>query len=137
MAISGVGAVLSKDDGNGTYNSVAEVISITGPSMSRSTIDTTHLGVSAGYRTFIAGLRDPGQVTFTINYNRADYDSLKTDFESDTEQDYAIELPDDDNTAFLFSGLVTELPLTIPADDRVTGDITIQVSGQVTISSGT
>lgn len=137
MAISGVGATLSKDTGGGTYESVGEVISISGPSMSRSTIDTTHLGVTGGYRTFIAGLRDPGQVTFTINYTRTDYDTLKSDFESDSEQSYAIELPDDDNTAFLFGGLVTELPLTIPADDRVTGDITIQVSGQVTISSGT
>jgi hypothetical protein len=136
MAINGIGADLQKDNG-GSYESLGEIVDINGPNMSRNTIDTTHLGVTNGYSTFIAGLRDPGQVTFTINYDRTAYDDLKADFESDILQSYAITLPDDDNTAFMFDGLVTELPLTIPANDRVTGNITIQVSGEVTISSGT
>ena len=46
-------------------------------------------------------------------------------------------LPDDDVTSVEFLGLVTELPLTIPTDDKVTADVTIKVSGQVTVNSGT
>jgi predicted secreted protein len=137
MAINGIGADLQKDTGSGTYESVAEVVDIQGPNMSRNTIDTSHLQVTSGYSTFIGGLRDPGQVTFTINYDRAGYEDLKSDFESDTLQSYAILIPDDDNTALMFDGLVTELPLSIPTNDRITGSVTLQVSGSVTVSSGT
>jgi len=35
-----------------------------------------------------------------------------------------------------FEGLVTELPLTVPAEDKITIDVTIQISGAVTVNSG-
>ena len=58
------------------------------------------------------------------------------DFENDDAQNYEICLPDDDQTSVEFEGLVTELPLSIPADDKVTADVTIQVTGAVTVNSG-
>jgi hypothetical protein len=61
---------------------------------------------------------------------------MKTDFESDTAQNYEIVLPDTATTTLEFEGLVTELPLTIPPDDKVTADVVIQISGEVTLESG-
>ena len=51
-------------------------------------------------------------------------------------QNYEIVLPDAENTTLEFEGLVTELPLTVPADDKVTADVTIQITGEVTLNSG-
>lgn len=131
-AIAGVGTVFLRDG-----SSLAEVNSITGPSMTRDFIDVTSLDSDDGYREFIAGFRDGGTVTLNMNFTRATYDLMKLDFEDDEAHSYEIVLPDDDVTSVEFTGLVTELPLTIPTDDKVTADVTIKVAGKVTVNSGT
>lgn len=134
-AVSSVGALLKKYTG-AAWASVGEVINISGPTMSRETIDVTSLASTGGYREFIAGFRDPGTITFTMNFNRTDYETMKTDFESDTEQDYELILPDDDVTTLEFTGLVTELPLNLDPGSQITCNITIKITGQVTVNSG-
>jgi predicted secreted protein len=94
------------------------------------------LDSTGGYREFIAGFRDGGTVVLAMNFTRANYDLMKADFESDTSVLYEIVLPDTDSTSVEFMGLVTELPLTIPTDDKVTIDVTIKVDGEVTVNSG-
>jgi len=137
MAISGVGTQFRRwNSSTGAWESISQINSITGPGMSRDTIDTTALDTTGGYRTFIAGFRNPGTVTLNMNFTRTTYDLMKSDFESDAAQNYEIVLPDDDVTTIEFEGLVTELPLTIPTDDKVSADVTIQISGAVTINSG-
>lgn len=134
-AVSSVGALLKKYTG-AAWASVGEVVNISGPTMSRETIDVTSLASTGGYREFIAGFRDPGTLTFTMNFNRTDYETMKTDFESDTEQDYELILPDDDVTTLEFTGLVTELPLNLDPGSQITCNITIKITGQVTVNSG-
>ncbi len=135
QAVTGVGALFNKWDGS-SWISIAEVKNITGPSMSRETIDATSLASTGGYREFIAGFRDAGTVSFTMHFVRADYDEMKADFESDTLQNYEMVLPDDDNTSLEFEGLVTELPLDVP-EQIITCNVTIKISGEVTVNSGT
>ena len=134
-AVAGVGTVFNRWSGS-AWVPQAEINSITGPSMSRDTIDVTSLDSSGGYREFITGFRNPGTVTLSMNFTRTTYEQMLDDFESSTAQNYQIDLPDDENTSLDFIGLVTELPLTIPADDKITADVTIQISGEVALSSG-
>lgn len=135
-AFSGVGAEFRRWDGAGAWAKLAEVNNISGPSMTRETIDVTSLDSAGGYREFIAGFRDAGTISMSMNFTRDNFDTIKGDFESDTRQNYEIVLPDTDNTSFEFEGLVTECPLTIPPDDKVTIDVTIKISGEVTVNSG-
>jgi len=118
------------------WHNIAEINSITGPGMSRDTIDVTSLDSTGGYREFIGGFRKSGTVALKMNFTRATYELMKDDFEDDALQNYEIILPDNENTTIEFEGLVTELPLSIPADDKITADVTIQISGQVTVNSG-
>ena len=120
----------------GAWESLAEITAIAGPTMTRTTIDTTALDTTGGYMTFIGGLRDGGTVTLTMNFTRDTYEVAKADFENDTAQNYEIVLPDTETTSFEFEGLVTELPLGIQTNDKITADVTIKVSGQPTIESG-
>jgi len=137
MAIAGVGVEFNRwDSDSATWDSIAEVNSITGPGMSRDVIDTTALDTEGGYRTFIAGFRNPGTLSLSMNFTNAGYTDLKTDFEDDTAQNYQIVLVDDDETTLEFEGLVTELPLDIPTDNKITCDVTIQISGPVTVGTG-
>lgn len=134
-AISGVGALMRYYVSGTGYVSIGEVTNISGPSMSRDTHDVTSLASTGGYREFITGLRDPGAMTFTMWFNRTDYEAMKTLFESDDINDFELVLADDDVSSFEFSGYVTELPLEVP-EGPVSCNVTIKISGQITLNSG-
>lgn len=130
-AFAGVGTVFNRNS-----SPIAEVNSITGPGMTRDFIDVTSLDSTGGYREFIAGFRDGGTVVLNMNFSVDTYSLMKNDFESDTAVAYSIVLPDSDGTTISFNGLVTECPITVPTDDKVTADVTIKVTGEVTVDSG-
>lgn len=144
-AIAGIGAIFQRWDSTlnssaGGWVKLANINNISGPGMSRDTIDVSTLDTVGGYREFITGFRNPGTMTLEMNFTATDYTILKNDFELDTAQNYRVILPDATHTSFEFEGLVTELPLTIPPDNKITVNVTIQISGQVvmgTASSGT
>lgn len=141
QAISGVGTKFQRWDATATpvaaFVSLAEVNNISGPTKSRETIDVTSLDSLGGYREFIASIRDGGTVSFSMNFTREGYALMNEDFESDVLQEYRIALPDAQKTALEFSGLVTELPLNIVFDDKITCDITIKISGKPDITTHT
>jgi predicted secreted protein len=135
--IAGVGTKFKRwDSALGSWEEIAQINSIAGPGMTRDVIDTTALDTEGGYRTFITGFRNPGTVKLSMNFTRETYEKMKEDFESAVVQNYLIHLPDVAETVLEFEGLVTELPLTIAPGDKVTADVSIQISGQVSLSSG-
>jgi len=136
-AVSGVSTVFRRwNASTGVWAAISEINTITGPSMTRDTIDVTTLGSTDGYREFIAGFRDGGTVVLSMNFTRTQYATMKDDFESDTLVNYEVVLPDTATTTLEFEGLVTELPLVIAPDDKITLDVTIKISGTVTLNSG-
>jgi predicted secreted protein len=129
-AISGVGAVFQR---NGV--ALAEVNTITGPNRTRDTIDVTSLDSLGGYREFIGGFRDGGEVSLEMNYSRAVFDLLNVDFEATTSQTFKIIMPDTGATEFEFEGWVNNITKTIPTDDKITMSVTIKIDGQITMTS--
>jgi len=119
--------------GGSAWATIAGVKDFTGPSATRETYDTTDFDSIGGYRTFIGGLRDGGEVTFTFNFDATGYSALKADYESDDLVYYQVILPDATTTTLRFQGLITGIPLNIPLDDIVTCDITIKISGAVDV----
>lgn len=147
-AVSGVGTKFRKWNGT-EWTIISNITGITGPGMSKETIDVTSLDSVGGYRDFIGSFRDGGEVALSMNYTREGYDQMKADFESECPVDYEIEIPDGNrdgdcaappqpelNTTFQFKGLVTELPVTITTDSQITMEVTIKVSGKVWVDNG-
>jgi len=136
-AISSVGASFKQGDGssNESFDAVAEINSITGPSKTRDTIDVTSLDSAGGYKEFIASFRDAGEVTLNMNYTRDAYEAMNTAFESDSSVNYQIVMPDTGATTYDFAAFVTGVPITIPLIDKITMDVTLKITGQVTMSS--
>lgn len=132
--IVGIGTKFRRYDG-AAWQQIAQIMKIGGPDSKRDTIDTTDLDTTGGYRTFIGGLRDGGNVKLTMKFVRDSFEVMRDDFEDDALHDYEIVFPDDENTSFHFSGLVTEHPLTID-EKLVMADVTIKISGPITINSG-
>lgn len=121
------------------YVSLAHITNITGPSMTKDTIDTTALDTVGGYRTFITGFKNAGTLTLTMMFTADGYNALKDFYDNDLPQKFRITLPDkatDDGhgTQLTFDGLVTEIPLTIPPDDKITCDVTVQIVGTVNLA---
>ena len=131
---TGKGTIFNRWDGS-AWQPLAYIRSISGPDATRETVDVTTLDSAGGYREFIGSLRDGGSISLGMLFNKSSYADMKSDFESDTLQEYQIVLPDTGNTTFEFSGLVTDLPMEIPLDDVVTADVTIKISGETEMSS--
>ena len=134
-AVSGVGTKFQRWNGS-TYVSLAEVNSITGPSMTRAFLDVTSLDSTGGYREFITGFRDAGTISLKMNFTTASYAFMKEDFQKVAANAYQIILSDPGLSSLEFEGLVTELPLSIPTDDKITADVTIKITGEVYFVSG-
>lgn len=142
-AITGVGAKFfrwnTEDSSAAFWDEEAEINSITFDGFSRETIDVTDLKTASnnnGYRSKITGLRDAGTFSFNMNYTRDQYEKMKADFESDSNQIYLVVLPDTEETYLEFEGLLTELPLDIPLEDTISSDLTVAIDGKVDIGSG-
>ena len=135
-AISGVGTSFKRGDGtsNEGFVALAEVNTITGPGMSRETIDVTSLDSTGGYREYIGGFRDGGDVSLNMNYTVAGYSTMLADFQAAGTTNYQIVFVD--GTTIEFAAFVSDLPLGIPPDDKVTMDVTLKVTGQVTLTTG-
>jgi len=129
-AFSGVGTLFKRG-----VQTVAEINSISGPNMSRGTIDVTSLDSTGGYREFIAGFRDAGEVTLNCNFSLAEWSEWLEDFQSDDLVTYQITLANPQATTIDFSALCTSLGMAIPMDDKVTCDVTLKISGALTVGS--
>lgn len=129
-AFAGVGTIFKR-----AGVAVAEVNSITGPNSTRNQIDVTSLDSTGGYKEYIGGFRDGGEVTLNMNFTKATYGLMQNDFEADADIAYSVVLPDASNTTIGFNGFVQNLGFAVPTDDKVTADVTIKVSGPVTITS--
>lgn len=136
-AISGVKTEIRVWDG-AAWEKIGEVSAISGPTMTKETIDVTNFDSDGGYREFIASFKDGGTMTLTMNFVMANYSVLLDLFNAigpDEIADWELNLPDGDagalESTFFFKGIVTELPMEIPADDKVTNTCTIKISGKV------
>lgn len=137
QAVIGMTTVFQRSDGVGGWDAIAEVYNIAGPGMTRETVEVTHYGSPSGYREKIPGLRDAGTLTFTMNFRKDTYSTIKNDFESEDVVQYRVILPDEETTTMTFYGLVTELPLTVPEGDRITCDVTIEITGPIQVDDET
>lgn len=134
-AMSGVGVQFHRWNGS-HWDSISEITSIKGPGMKRETIEVTNIDSVGGWKEFIAGFREAGTLSLSMNFSRGNLDLFMEDFASDDEQYYEIVIPDAQITTIEFSGMVTELPLSITAKDAITNDVTIQITGMPVVNSG-
>jgi len=134
MAITGMGTVFKRStDGGTTYTDVGNIKNIAGPGLTKGTRDVTTLSSADDFREFIGTLKDPGEVTLTMEFDHDGYNTMLTDYNTDSLLDYQIVLPDASSTTFSFQAIVTGIPLTI-AEDAVTYTVTLKLSGPVTVA---
>lgn len=114
----------------GTFTFVAEPKSISGPGLSRDTVDVTHMNSPDRWREFIAGLRDAGEVTVECSFDPdgTDVTNWLADFSSDTPGYYKIVFPD--ATEWGFPALITSFETSDPNDGEMTASVTYKITGK-------
>lgn len=133
-AVDAFGTTWAMDPAGGTaYTEVADVTEIGVLETSAETIETTVHGSAGGWRTFIGGLKDGGELKMSINYDPALHGAIFTALGEDGYS-HEITLTDSGAATVVFDGIVTGLSVGAPMDDKLSGEVTIKVTGAPVIT---
>jgi predicted secreted protein len=113
-------------------NSISELTSIGGLDLSADTIETTTLD-SEGWRTFMQGLKDGGEVGVSGFFNPADTNGQKAmldAFNNGILTGFTILFPALLGASWDFQGIVTGFSTGVELEDGISFEGTIKVSGK-------
>lgn len=114
-------------------NAISELTEIGGVEISADTLDTTNLDVVNGYRTFIAGLKDAGEVSLSGHFAPGDTNgqaALLGLLNSGASSSFTIAFPSSLGASWTFSGIVTGFTTGASMEDIITFEATIKISGK-------
>jgi len=139
--IAAYGIALKQGDGGSpeSFTDIAQVVNLGGPSLKLDPLDVTNHGSTSGWREFIGGLLDAGEVTLELNYDPAEgtHDAttgLIADMTARTVRNFQLVFPDSGSTLWSFAALVTGFEIGAPVDGKLTASATLKLSGQPTLS---
>lgn len=141
MKTAAFGTILAFGDGATpeVFHKLANVKDISGPKMSRETIDVTTHDSPDGYKEFLASLRDGGEITFDLEFDPADASQDATDgllslWHKDVPTNWKLITMIPATTGrygFSFSALVTGVEFAHPVSSSHTVSVTLKVAGAV------
>lgn len=118
-----------------SWEDIADITNISGPGLERDTIDVSSHQSPDAWREFIGSLKDAGEVSLDVNYDPADHDELVSDLDADSPLSYRIVFPDNDETTWTISAIMTGFEPEAPHDDKLSATLTFKVTGRPTLSS--
>lgn len=120
-----------------SFENIAKITNFSGPTGSAGVIDITTLGSTAKEK--LIGIRDEGQLTMDVVFdNNATslHPSLREDRASRTLRLYDIKLTDNGTasnqpSAFYLDAYVTGFSIAGAVDDKITGNLTLEITSAV------
>ena len=111
---------------------VGGLSSIGGLDMSADTVDVTTLGNTTGYRDFLAGFKDGGEVPISgyLDGEDAGQSAALEAFHSGEEQNCKIVFPTAIGKTWSFKGIVTKYTTGVEVDGAVTFEASVKVCGK-------
>lgn len=135
-AISSQGTTIKKTTGT----AIAFLTKIDGLDIKAATIDTTALDTAGGYKTFINGFKEVGDVTISGFFDYSSHSGILTDLQAGTVAGYTIQFPPAPSgttgASWTFNAVVSEFKTSAAVDAVVTFDATLKVSGAPTLVAG-
>ena len=121
------------------FTKIAQVLSISGPSISRDTIDSTDADSTNDWRTFEASYIDGGEVTVEVNHDpdtatHGTTTGFLEDFGDTTLRNYLIRFATSPVTDWTFTATVTGVEPGNPHDGMSTASVTFKVTSKVTLA---
>lgn len=116
---------------------IADIVSISAPSVSIATIDTT--SIADIYRTFLGGTIDSGEMSLEVQYdpNSTSGAELEASWEATatvapTSKECIITFSD--SSTYTFDAILTGMQATAAIDSVVTASVTLKVTGAITVA---
>ena len=120
------------------FAQVAGLVSLNDIDLTRDAIDGTLLDSVAGYRAYEGNQTkniEPFDLVLHFDQTIGWEADLKADFEQNAPGNYRIVLPlGSPNVYMEFQGVITKFGISLPQEDRITRNITIQPSDELTFS---
>ncbi|MCX4686762.1 outer capsid protein Hoc [Kitasatospora purpeofusca] len=128
--LDGYGTKLRRGDGATpqVFTEIAEITNIDGPSLAREAYDGTTHGSPDGWREFVPGLKDAGEVSTDINYHPSMHNVLVGDLDDKDPRSYELEFPD--GSVWKFKAILTAFGATAPHDGLLTASCTWKITGK-------
>lgn len=137
-ALLGYGSVFEivTDTSPDLYVALAEVKSITPPSIDVDQVEVTHMQSPNRYREFISGLLDGGEASFEMNFipGSTSDDRLfeLLNLPTGVSRRRACRISYPNGVTWSFDAEVTGYEPDIPFDDAMTATVTLKVTGTIT-----
>ncbi|MEV1006131.1 phage tail tube protein [Streptomyces sp. NPDC049881] len=128
--INGFGTAFQHQTTPGTFVTVAESTSISGPGLSKEALDATSHQSPDAHMEFVGGLIDPGEVSVDVRYDPSLHDDLIAHMAVDQPEPYRIIWPTAEQTTWTFDAIMTGFEPEGPYDDLLTASLTFKVSGK-------
>jgi len=105
---------------------LAEILSISGPGMSREMIDISHMGTTIAHAYMVADLYDTGEITVELQYIPGTTIPI-----ANAQETITITFPDSGASTLAFTGAMSGFEPSIPLEDKMTATVTIKASGAI------
>lgn len=142
--ISSVGCEIYLDSLD-SANRIDGIKDITGPNVSRSTIDVTSHSSPNNFKQYLTTRWEGGDISFDLLLDPQDavhrrlVDKLGSGGAADAVDTFIIRFPAAPNKAkwatWEFEGFLSGLPLNLPVEDAVMASVTLQMTGAPTINN--
>ena len=140
MAAPAVGTKIqfwNSDLDTAKWEEMSEISDISGPDFSKDEIEVTALDTKGGFKSYIGGLKDAGNMTLEMNFDQKTFATMFDIFLKDGDAGvywFAVILndnaTDNDKSAFWFQASVNQTPIRVSAGDRATATVTLRISGE-------
>lgn len=111
---------------------VGGLSSINGVEVSSDTTEVTALDNTTGYREFLGGFKNGGEVPTEGYLDGEDQgqDAMYSALEDQQIHDFAIQFPEAIGKTWNFKGIVTKFATSVSTDDAIKYSATVKVSGK-------
>lgn len=127
----------------GTSAYSAELLSIDWGGIERPAINVDHMGVAAAGAGEMANglmipgdITSPGEITATVHFNPENEPPVDAVAETITVT-FPLAAGDSTPASFACSGFVSAVSIGVPLEEKMTLDLTITLSGNITLTSAT
>lgn len=133
------GSQLKIGDGAGpeVFTAIAEVQKISASGIKLDALETTNLASPDGYREFVGGLLDGGEISLSLKFlpDLAGHAALVTDQNAKTLRNFEWHIPTTTAKKFSFAALITSISIDTDVEKVIEAEVTLKISGKPTLAS--
>lgn len=142
-ALIGYGVTLSRGDGASpeVFTKIAELMDLSPGALSKDSVEATHTDSADGFREYIPGLKDGGEVVATVNMvpgnetqDNTSGGAIHDYLNEEVARNWKITFPGSPTMTWTFKAFITNIEAATPMDDRMTYAISFKVTGAPAIA---